>query len=382
MIRAPISCSSLHRRKLCPGSAAAEAALPEVHTPDSDMGTRLHGIMAQLHDEDRWRGIPDADRLICEKADTLRDEVMAELEAQQDIAGAEFVALFEVEVFIEVDGQRVPGHIDYLRWYPAARVLVILDYKFGTNPVPRAEANLQLRGYAIGAYQIHPEAAEVYAGIVQPRLPRAEQVHLTVYRPDEIARAYGDVRAIHRAASAPDAPRHASLAACRDCRAKASCEVGHALVATAKDELAAVENFDLLPVETKAEYYDKAKLVAAFCRAIIDRVEEAVKADPVGYATHFALKPNPGDRSILDTAQAFALCHKRIGADFDRAFIALCEVPVTKLEKAVLAADPELQDGKQKERVDRFNSIFAPLIERRQKAPSVKRVVSTPGLEN
>ena len=103
MVRSPISCSSLHRRKLCPGSAAAEAACPEVHTADSDMGTRLHGIMALVRDPDRWRGVVPADRLVCERADILREEVMAELEAQQGIAGAEFVASFEVEVFIEAD---------------------------------------------------------------------------------------------------------------------------------------------------------------------------------------------------------------------------------------------------------------------------------------
>ncbi len=238
MIRAAISCSSLHRRKLCPGSAAAETALPEVHTADSGMGIRLHDIMAHLHTEDRWQGVSDADRLICERADTLRDEMLASIEAEQGLARADFVAFFEVEVFIEVDGNRVPGHIDYLRWYPEARVLVIVDYKFGLNPVERAEANLQLRGYAIGAFLRHPEAGEVYAGIIQPRLPRDEQVHLTVYRPDDIARAYFEVRDLYRAASAQDAPRIASLAACRDCRAKAGCDVGRELVVSAKEELA------------------------------------------------------------------------------------------------------------------------------------------------
>ncbi len=382
MIRSPISCSSLHRRKLCPGSAAAEAACPEVHTADSDMGTRLHGVMSLLRDPDRWRGIADTDRLVCERADTLREECLAALEAEYGVAGTEYVEAFEIEVFIEVDGNRVPGHIDYLRWYPAVRILVVLDYKFGTNPVERAEANLQLRGYTIGAFQIHPQAGEVYAGIVQPRLPRAEQVHLTVYRPDEIARSYLDVRDVFRSASAPNAPRVASLAACRDCRAKAGCDQGRALVVSAREELDAIENFDALPIEKKAEYYDKAKLVATFCKAIIDRVEAAVKAEPLEYASHFTLKPNPGDREIIDPARAFALCQERIGADFNRAFIALCEVPVTKLEKAVLAADPGMQYGTQQERQEKFNSVFAPLIQRRPKSPSVKRIITIPGLEN
>ena len=382
MIRAAISCSSLHRRKLCPGSAAAEAACPEVHTADSDMGTRLHGIMALLRDPDRWRGIADADRLVCERADSLRDESLAALEAEHGLVGTEYVESFEVEIFIEVGGNRIPGHIDYLRWYPEARILVIFDYKFGTNPVERAEANLQLRGYAVGAYQIHPGAGEVYTGIIQPRLPRSEQIHLAVYRPDEIAQSYIEIRSLYRAASAPNAPRVASLAACRDCRAKAGCDQGHDLVVSAREELASVENFDALPVDVKAEYYDRAKLVASFCKAIIDRVEAAVKAEPLNYASHFTLKPNPGDREIIDPAKAFALCQQRIGADFNRAFIALCEVPVTKLEKAVLAADPEMQEGTQRERSERFNSVFASLIERRPKSPSVKRVISTPSLAN
>jgi len=140
MIRSPISCSSLHRRKLCPGSAAAEAACPEVHTADSDMGTRLHGIMALLRDPDRWRGIADADRLVCERADSLRDESLAALEAEHGLVGTEYVESFEVEIFIEVGGNRIPGHIDYLRWYPEARILVIFDYKFGTNPVERTKS--------------------------------------------------------------------------------------------------------------------------------------------------------------------------------------------------------------------------------------------------
>tara|TARA_R110002096_G_scaffold147108_4_gene306787 strand:- start:114 stop:1259 length:1146 start_codon:yes stop_codon:yes gene_type:complete len=48
-------------------------------------------------------------------------------------------------------------------------VLDLMDWKFGAWAVDHADSNLQMRTYAIGAFQAHPEVEQIRVHIVQPK---------------------------------------------------------------------------------------------------------------------------------------------------------------------------------------------------------------------
>lgn len=92
----------------------------------------------------------------------------------------------------DADGAEITyGHFDLLMSFGKPAVLV--DYKFGIDPVQPAESNLQGLAYAIGSFQLWPELDTVGVVFIQPRL---NWVSKAVFKRADIAKHIRKVKEV------------------------------------------------------------------------------------------------------------------------------------------------------------------------------------------
>ena len=102
-------------------------------------------------------------------------------------------------------------------------MLIIIDKKYGRKEVTPAEANMQLRSYAVmGAKRWTPD--KILVSINQPRLKFEDRLSMAEYTKDEIPAARDHILRVWDAAHAPNAPRIAGFEQCRYCKAKLICD--------------------------------------------------------------------------------------------------------------------------------------------------------------
>jgi len=131
------------------------------------------------------------DSQLSEREESWVDEVRAYVEPYR----AEATQVFE-EIKLEVvDGgkQLIYGTADLLI-LSADGTLHLMDWKFGAWAVDPAPENLQLRAYALGAFQAHPEVNKIKVHILQP--PRDEVTTHTYNRAEDYENMLNEIRAI------------------------------------------------------------------------------------------------------------------------------------------------------------------------------------------
>lgn len=222
--RAIISASNLYRRKLCPGSAAAEDGLPDFSPNAAQrLGNNLH---YKEFDEDESREALKAGELrALEKNKRLSDEFVAQTFRDLEIQDPGPVKLFkEREFFLsDSDGNpvnpAVPGHADEVRWYPKVKVAFVFDSKFGRKPVAPAESNYQLRFYFV---VVRDEIGGdlVFGAIRQPYLSAPDDFHSVEYNASDTEVARAEILGIISDCQKPNAKRIPSEDACTYCKAQ------------------------------------------------------------------------------------------------------------------------------------------------------------------
>lgn len=232
-MRALTSASNIARREACPGSAYAESLFPEQEDSDeSKEGTLLHSVDADPSLAET-SGLTSEQVEVLERARTCDEEIFSSLHLS--------IGITEDEPFEEIREEKLwfyrgikklyPGHVDRARFYPNQKVMVVIDKKFGRREVTPAEANLQLRSYAmmIGEKRWKPE--RILVAIVQPRLRFEDRLSMAEYFSESFADARAHLLRIWDASHdengdpREDAPRVANdNEQCRYCRAKLSCD--------------------------------------------------------------------------------------------------------------------------------------------------------------
>ncbi len=221
MIRAVTSASNLDRRKRCPGSEPLERGIPEVESDDAKEGQFLHALDAH----------PEYDREILkpELRDLLRISADLDQRIFERVAGQ--FGLFpndhyeeghERELMVQGNGTSTPGHCDRWRYWPARKIMVVIDKKFGRKVVTPAAANIQLRHYAVGAAN-ERECEHVVVAITQPRLSYFEHITMAAYSRQDIELARQEIFSIRHNSAREDAPLVAGEEQCRYCKAKVVC---------------------------------------------------------------------------------------------------------------------------------------------------------------
>lgn len=162
--------SSLERRALCPASARLEKDLPNTESPYAAEGTMLHKVVAF------WINIratgtmpPGVDKLTLEQREVCR----------RCYEFAQSVIPDRATVYIEQKISLKNWTTELLNGTPDivaddGETLVVIDWKFGRNPVAPADENLQGAGYAAMGMQTYKRRrAVVY--FFQPRLLRENE---------------------------------------------------------------------------------------------------------------------------------------------------------------------------------------------------------------
>lgn len=306
-----VTCSHLYRVFLCPGSVRLSKVSPE--PPPSEAaseGTMLHKCLSEPYD-------PNA----------LNEEQKHCLE---------FVAIKTEELIKTVFGDKRPhvereveftrngqywGRCDFL----AHRVgtVAIIDAKFGTVPVERAEDNWQLRGYALGATN-YIFTKEVYCAVLQPRVPKDLQCTIAKYGLEDIKMINELVDTQLKLADREDAALNPSPQACQYCPAKPICPAVKNFIS----ELSVVHPSDIISPVSMSDYLTKARIVAKVIESIEYHALEMAKKN--GGLPDYKLKEGRRIRKVTDANKCFNALSSRIDP---LRFTKACKVQIGELEE-------------------------------------------------
>ncbi len=370
MTRATTSASNIHRRVACPGSERLEAGLPDEDSALSEEGQLLHSFDAN----------PSLDRstLKPQQQDLLRisgeldDFVFSRVSEQFGISSDEpFEESRAGETWwVTRDGENnTPGHTDRYKYWPARKLLCVIDTKYGFLEVEPASANYQLRCYACAGAEKF-DVTDVAVAICQPRLSFDRRVTLAAYNLDDIEASRKELFAIRDACLAPDAPLHASLEACRYCKAKAGCPAFTSQLAQVSDavesgkrhigtlgQLTVTQRDGLITACKFADYIKES--VYDFERAVIQSGGESLYT--LGKASEV--------RKIIDPKRAVSLLTLR--GDLTKDEVLDCCSP------KIGALEEKLREKKKctwSEAKKTVEETLAPVIEKEAKKPSLTRV--------
>lgn len=373
------SASNIHRRADCPGSAFAEHGLPNEESEAASEGTMLHAHMADPT-LDRSHLTPEQLKTLKaaeEGNETIWQMVAAAAQRRGDTWTGEFTQGEEVELWLRRGIKPVfGGHTDLWRYYPAAKLLVILDYKFGRVPVDQAESNLQLRAYAcMGADKW--DCDHVLVAVNQPRLPYEQRLTIAEYTREALKQSKAQLLEIFDAAhnkdGSPreDAPRKASESACRYCRASLQCPTyreTYAFLAEAEpmgkeafvqDRIMRMSDADLDRVYTACKF---AALVQDSAK------EEILRRIKLGGMPGWQSTPGRKNTEVTDRPRAVRLL-QGIGLPIEAV------LECAKISLPDLAEELRRRDGlKQKEAKEKIYLTLQPVIEVKETAPVLKRV--------
>lgn len=325
-----------------------EAAAPvPPESADASEGTMLHKAV---------NGVcgPNDPTLTDEQFRAIEEVKRLELGLARQVFGD---AQFAQETEVELDCGGITGHAD-LVCYNKSLALVV-DRKFGRDPVTSAESNWQLRAYAVGVANRY-DCKRILAAIVQPRLSAEQRVTLVEYGLGDIVQSIADVAAVLSACNDPCEPTP-SAEACRYCRARGTCPALHA----AEASLVASEPAHLT-LANAAEMWAKAALVQRKLDAITDQIREMVMAE------HSAGRTVPG-LTVKDGAMVRQITNAQAAFDAlslpPETFIKACKVSVADLEKL----HKEATGGKGKAHREAFEAALtaAGCLELKQNRPSI-----------
>lgn len=311
------SASGLERLCLCPGSWQAEASCPEeAESAEAAVGTRLHAHLEN-------GTLPEE----AEEAEAVQWCRTTEKELAAELLAAEVAPPAVREKRLWAGDRAFSGQPDAV--YLAGNRAFVVDYKFGRGEVTEASGNLQLSALSVLVSQAHPQVEDVYAAILQPCVSRATP-QVVRYRREDLQAAESYLSRAIAAAMKPDAELRPGAKQCKYCRAQAVCP------AALREALScrAVERWEALPPDARAELWRRAQLA----RKVADAIERRVKEDLKAGAELPGLELAPGRSSftVTDAQAAFGVLSAELGITAEE-FTACCKVGITPLDKLVHA---------------------------------------------
>lgn len=319
------SASGMQRIALCPGSWRAEKECPaEEESEDALMGTRLH---KHMEDDTKPDDPSEAEAVEwCRNSvSRLREKYLADPDNQPP---TDVEDLREIRM-TDKQGQ-FSGKPD--RVLISGGKALIADYKFGRNQAPAVNGNLQLAALAVLVHQHCPQVETVYTAILQPYVSRQEP-KVCRYDARQLAAAENYIRDAIAAARAEDAPLRPSGAACKYCRAQASCPAAILQVQTVT-ALDINGHWEQWTPEKRREMYDWAKFASKWADAVKGKLEKDLNAEMA--IPGLALTAGKKEFKITDPTKAFVRLNELLPQTITQeAFTACCQVRVTDLGKLV-----------------------------------------------
>lgn len=281
---AKLSASGAHRWMNCPGSVAAEAALPDRSSIFADEGTLAHAICEHALEF-------DLDAANAAEVITWASLNMPHLKDAVDTDFISSCQMYIDYVRAQPGSQRMyEVRVDFSQWVPDGfgtsdvvildeNTIRIIDLKFGKGVKVDADNNPQPLLYALGTLNDFgwlSEIDRVEMHIVQPRLDHISVS--TVSRSDLIK--FGERAAqAAQAALEENASRVAGEKQCRFCKAKTNC--GALYQATADALMSDFDDLDPPPANTLSndqlrKVMESKDLIVAWLSAVEAHITERI----------------------------------------------------------------------------------------------------------
>jgi CRISPR/Cas system-associated exonuclease Cas4 (RecB family) len=347
---------------LCPGSHQLSASLPPevLELKESDaatMGTTLHACMAA---EDPYLhgvslGLGDWELGMLSRATGWEDTCIQTFMAGHPSGKFHTAAEHEFPL-ISLDGVEedlLPtGHADRVVWNDEHGI--ILDYKFGRNPLEKEILAPQLLTYAVGFLEEFPAAKAVE--VVAYHTAEDAEYFEVVHRAD-LPAIKGRLAAIILATQEAAPLFRPGRLQCQHCPANAICPVAHRemrrLVQWVGRSLA-----DRSPAE-RAELLDVAKLAKAAAESVIDAVKGQIQIAP-GSVPGWRLKER-SSRVIEDTPGVLGALAPWVSVEES---LATARPSITRIESLFAAKYVEKEGGTKKAAKEKLETLMIPYITR------------------
>lgn len=362
--------SSLERRALCPASARLEKDLPNTESPYAAEGTMLHKVVAF------WINIratgtmpPGVDKLTLEQREVCR----------RCYEFAQSVIPDRATVYIEQKISLKNWTTELLNGTPDivaddGETLVVIDWKFGRNPVAPADENLQGAGYAAMGMQTYKRRrAVVY--FFQPRLLR-ENEQPKGYTFTDCPAIVANIRDIIAGCEDPAAPVCPGERQCKYCRAKEQmvCPAISPMIPALAEQSPALKGkgLDAMTPGELVKLWKQWNMVKALGERIEYRIKGIIRKH--GRCGNLEMKVKQGNRKCEDPAALFAaLDSAELVSPLE--FAEQCRVSVYNLE--LLVAEKLKASGQtktQKDGKERFKVLTDHLITREADSESIVEV--------
>lgn len=364
MQRATTSASNIHRRAACPGSERMEEGLPEEDSEQSLEGTLLHSFDANPS-LDRSKLKPGQQDLLRISGE-LDEFVFSRVSEQFGIAPDEpFEERLEMElVALSGTKEETPGRGDRFRYYPALKILVVIDKKFGFKEVTPAAANYQLRTYAIGGAEKW-NAGDIVVAITQPRLSYAQRCTMASYTPADIDASRIELSSIRAISRDPNAPLVAGEEQCRYCKARLLCSAFKA-----KFTEVATQGIRSISTEMSDDQLDQVLVAIQFADFIKEQArDEARRRVEAGQLANWTLGKASEMRTVADSKRAISLLALRGIITRDDA-LECSSLKLGKVEEKIR----EKTKCTWKAAKEMVEETIGAVIERENKKPSLTRV--------
>ena len=354
-----LSASSLERVFACPGSYWAEQGITAEQGAAAAEGELLHKVMAGEAVVDLNR---EQKRLI-----EICKEAGAELRAR--VFGDRKPA-YQIERYIRWSDPETGGIVSTK--IDCAMIgdsdAVIIDWKFGRNPVDAAEVNHQLRAYALAITREYPELDRITVAIVQPYAERENRITTAMYEREDLGLAAAEFRGLFRVLNGmeqkPETRYRNPGEHCRYCKALGTARCPES--AEMAQALIPVAHADLMPRGADlAQWLDRCEVASD----VVDLIRNHAKAVLASgeEIPGWRLKPGRAPRIVPDVSRAWA---RLDGVLTPEQFMAACKVNVTPLEEAYGNAT----GTKGKALGKAFAEVMGDALTTRQDSPTLERV--------
>lgn len=351
--------SSLERRALCPASARLEEGLPETESPYAEEGTMLHKVVAFWINIHSTAALPPdvAEISIEQREACLRCYEFAECVIQEKAA----IHIEQPITLRNWSEELLTGTPDIVA--DDGERLIIIDWKFGRNPVAPASENYQGAGYAAMAMQKYKrKRATVY--FYQPRILACGQ-YPNSYTFTDCPAIVSNIRDIIAKCNDPDAPAVSGERQCKYCRAKdhGVCPAVSPMIPALADRAQLKsKGFDAMTPEQLAGMWETWKIAQKVGESLEYYIKKTCREH--GSCGNLRLKTKQGNRQCEKTEELFAMLDA-VELVTAEEFMKSCKVSVSSLE--LLTAKKLQETGQCKTLKDgkiQFSALVGHLITR------------------
>lgn len=323
------SSSDYESLRLCLGKFHAEQGLPDVSTPCSERGNRIHNALAG-----RTENLSVEEDSIYNSCVLIEEKILENLPWEKEFITRpetrekrlwlvktypENTATFEQKV------ERVfSGQADVI--YENGKEAAIFDYKSLRGDVAVSSKNLQLRSLAALYYANNPNTRKVYVSVIQPLVTHNPEIvcYTKEYLQKGLEILIEDIKKIQ-----PGAHRTAGEKQCKFCKAKSECQTHLEWINRQEKHLATISPRSIVDRHTQISYWKQAKKIKNLLDNAIKQFVSQVKENPQDWP-ELEVEEGRGNREIFNPQLAKDITNEFVSHE---EFMSCVDVRVGKLEE-------------------------------------------------